>query len=367
MKVLLVSGIYFPDIGGPATYLPRLASALIEKGHEVQSVSLTDTGDVIRPHESWERTFVPRNINKWSRTFKLVRIIREKAKKSDFIFTNGLFIETALALIGLNCHSTAKIVGDPVWERLKNKRGTKYSVDEFAIRFTGVKTLIQRKTINLALSQFNQLTAPSENLARNIRHWGVKKEITVIPNGVACLKVESNHHDYDVVSLARLVTWKQIDILIEACAIANLKLAIAGDGPERRNLEELAAKTQCDAHFFGKLDREDSIHLLRRSKIFALISTYEGLSFALIEAMMLEKCILVSNIPGNTAVITDHVEGLLTEALSAREVSEKLSILNSDQMEIRLLGRSARAKAQLNFCEEKQLSKMTDLLTDISK
>ena len=367
MKVLLVSGIYFPDIGGPASYLPRLASALIEKGHEVQTISLTDSDDFIRPHESWERKFVSRNTNKLSRTFKLVRVIREEAKKSDFVFTNGLFVETALALIGLSCYSTAKIVGDPVWERLKNKKGTNYSVDEFAIRFTGVKTFIQRKTINLALSQFNQLTAPSKNLANNIRHWGVKNEITVIPNGVECLKVEVNNHDYDVVSLARLVAWKQIDILIEACAIAKLKLAIAGDGPERRNLEELAANTQCDAHFLGQLNREDSIHLLRRSKIFALISTYEGLSFALIEAMMVEKSILVSNIPGNTAVITDHVEGLVTEALSAREVAEKLSILNSDQMEIRLLGRSARAKAQLNFCEEKQLTKMTDLLTEISK
>lgn len=366
MKVLLISGIYFPDIGGPATYLPRLALALIGEGHEVNTVSLTDSNESVRPQEPWNRKFVLRNTNKLIRTYRLIRIIRKEAKNSTYVFANGLFLETAFALIGLKCYSTAKIVGDPVWERAKNQKGTEYSVDEFATQFTGLKNYCQRKIINLALSRFKKITAPSENLAENILNWGVGTEIAVIPNGVQCLEVKNVIQDFDVVSLSRLVTWKRIDVLIEACALSNLKLAIAGDGPERRNLEDLAKKTGCDTHFLGQLNREDSIDLLRRSKIFALISTYEGLSFALVEAMMLEKKILVSNAPGNTAVITNRVEGLVAKDLNTSEIAEQLKILNSDLIEIRELGIRAREKAHLEYCEEKQLIEMTNLITEVS-
>jgi len=42
MNVLLVSGIYSPDIGGPATYIPKLARALQKQGHNVSIFSLTE-------------------------------------------------------------------------------------------------------------------------------------------------------------------------------------------------------------------------------------------------------------------------------------------------------------------------------------
>jgi glycosyltransferase involved in cell wall biosynthesis len=137
--------------------------------------------------------------------------------------------------------------------------------------------------------------------------------------------------------------------------MADLRIAIAGVGPEKDNLEKIAHETQCDAHFLGQLDREESIDLLQRSKIFALISTYEGLSFSLIEAMMLEKRILVSNAPGNQAVITNQV---------VSDVADMLKLLNSETIETIKLGVNARVKAQKFFCEEQQLLKMTNLITE---
>ena len=50
MRILLVTGIFPPDIGGPATYIPRLGEALGRK-HEVQVVTLGDAqpGDLDYP------------------------------------------------------------------------------------------------------------------------------------------------------------------------------------------------------------------------------------------------------------------------------------------------------------------------------
>jgi glycosyltransferase involved in cell wall biosynthesis len=362
MKIVLVSGIYFPDIGGPATYLPSLAHGLINRGYEVTVVSLTDSQDSSRPDEPWKRIFIPRRINKFIRTYMLIKAIRIEAKQSSFVFSNGLFLETALSTVGLNCVTTAKIVGDPVWERVKNKGGTKYSIEEFGQRFSSISSLIHRKIVNFSLNRFDKLTAPGNSLANNIRDWGVKKRIRVIPNGVRCIDVEETIKEYDVISLARLVTWKRINLLIEACAIANLKLAVVGDGPEKENLQSLALATGCNATFFGQLDRRESIELLRRSSIFALLSSYEGLSFALVEAMMLETKILVSDAPGNIGVIDDGIEGFLIKEYSPYEIAKKLEEINKDEAYLDSMRCRARKKAQSFFCEENQVNAMINLV-----
>ena len=36
MKILIVTGIFEPEIGGPAEYTPKLAAGLFERGHEVK-------------------------------------------------------------------------------------------------------------------------------------------------------------------------------------------------------------------------------------------------------------------------------------------------------------------------------------------
>jgi hypothetical protein len=40
MKFLLISGIYPPDIGGPAIFIPKLAEFLHNKGHECEVLTL---------------------------------------------------------------------------------------------------------------------------------------------------------------------------------------------------------------------------------------------------------------------------------------------------------------------------------------
>src|SRR5688572_32391210 len=42
LRVLIVSGIFHPDVGGPATYLHQLATALADRGHGVGVVAYGD-------------------------------------------------------------------------------------------------------------------------------------------------------------------------------------------------------------------------------------------------------------------------------------------------------------------------------------
>ncbi len=43
MKILIVTGIFPPDIGGPASYVPSIAEALKERGHSLQIITLSDS------------------------------------------------------------------------------------------------------------------------------------------------------------------------------------------------------------------------------------------------------------------------------------------------------------------------------------
>ena len=69
MKALLISGIYRPEIGGPATYLPKLANQLLDQGGQVEVITLKDSkADPVI--ESWEVNYISRNQNILSRIIK---------------------------------------------------------------------------------------------------------------------------------------------------------------------------------------------------------------------------------------------------------------------------------------------------------
>lgn len=46
MKILLISGIFPPDDGGPAKFMPQFATHLISQGHKVKVITLTDKKEI---------------------------------------------------------------------------------------------------------------------------------------------------------------------------------------------------------------------------------------------------------------------------------------------------------------------------------
>jgi len=358
MKVLLTSGIYFPDIGGPATYIPILARRLIENHHEPIVISLTESNITNRIPENWTTNFVNRNGFKPLRILKTIKIISQKLKQSDALFCNGLFLESTLANYMSKKPSVAKIVGDPVWERYTNKHHSEITIEKFDSEWRGISVFLQRKLIIWVLNRFDVVTTPSEGLAFLMKSWGVKKEILIIKNGVMCTEETHRSTEFDVISLTRLVSWKRVDLLIEACKKAKLSLAIAGDGPEKQKLEALSMKIGANVKFFGNVAQNEVNHFLSIGKIFALLSSYEGLSFSLIQAMMAGKRIVVSNAKGNLDVIQDGVTGKVVKDLSINNITEILLSLSLDSVDNSSLEANARKEAMKNYCAQNQLDLM---------
>ena len=87
MRVLLVSGIFPPDIGGPATHVADLRQELLERGHEVELIAPTD-------EPTWSRSEgVIRLPRRWPwpvRNALATGWIALRSRGADVVYATGL-------------------------------------------------------------------------------------------------------------------------------------------------------------------------------------------------------------------------------------------------------------------------------------
>ena len=361
MKCLLISGIYRPEIGGPATYLPTLATVLIDQSNQVEIITLKNSSAAAQS-EAWPVNYITRDQNLLMRFIKTVMLIIRKAKATESIFSNGLIQETAIALVFIKRKSVAKVVGDPVWERARNKGLTKLSINEFNDSKLKINQKFQRWLICWSLNRFNLITCPSLELKSLMQGWGVTKPIEFIPNGVDLISTSSVNKEFDLISVCRLVSWKNLDKLVIANAKSRTRLVIAGSGPEESKLKELALSTNSDVTFLGQLDEQDVVKALQKSKVFALLSDYEGLSFSLLQAMACGLPSIVSSAKGNTDVITNNSEGLVVDIKNQNSIVTAIEQLLSEPEKITRFGIAASRKVESDYLQINQVNKVIKLL-----
>jgi glycosyltransferase involved in cell wall biosynthesis len=98
---------------------------------------------------------------------------------------------------------------------------------------------------------------------------------------------------------ARLSPEKGIDTAIEASARAAVPLHIAGDGPLREELEQLAARLGAPVRFLGRLDREGLARELAAAAMLLLPSRYhEFAPYAVLEGMAAGVPVIVTTLGG---------------------------------------------------------------------
>ncbi len=362
MKVLLTTGIYPPDIGGPATFIPELGQEIVNQNHKVQVITLGNDKKESTSH-CYTVKKIPRT-GKFIRFLKTIIEIYNASKTCDVIFANGLFIETALAIFFRRnrIKGIVKIVGDPVWERAINQGKTTLRLQEFnQSSKIGLKFFTQRFIFNWAFSKFDTLICPSKELELLIQNWIPEKKIKVIHNGTNCYKFNEHRIDnayYDLILVSRLVEWKNIDKVFEALKGLKYKIGVIGVGPEQEKLFELSKTFDLNIDFLGSLSKEEVQVKLSVSKIFILYSDYEGLSFALIEAMANGLAVIASNTEDNSSVITNNLDGILVPLQDLNDLRQSVINLLNDEVALIKIGRNASNTISQRFCKENQLKQV---------
>ena len=133
-----------------------------------------------------------------------------------------------------------------------------------------------------------------------------------------------------MITASRLVPWKNLELVIRLAKACNTQLTILGDGPLRDELENFAQKIGADVKFLGNQSQELMKSFFQRAKLFVLLSDYEGMSFALLQAMASGCVPVVSQIPGNMELVTNGVEGFTGKIQEIHDLVPKVTLILKD-------------------------------------
>ena len=364
MKILLVSGIYPPDIGGPANFIPKLAEYLLASGHTPTVVTLGSQNS-FESLDGYKVIKIKRNLPKIIRIPLVFFVLLLETLKSDRLFSNGLYLESACCLLLTKKSGTAKIVGDQLWERDFNNNRTQLDALQFSLqRNYGLKTFIMRKLLNWSFNRFEQIVTPSKLLVELSSIWKLQATVKFIPNGVELPILNSVGKKYDLITVSRLITLKRIDKLIDISSKLDLSLAIVGTGPAEADLKILAKQVNAKTTFFGYLNQSQILPLLEQSRYFALFSVHEGLSFALLEAMAAGTPPIASRVNGNEVVISNHVDGFLVDVDDPQICTNQIKDIFASNNDYASLSKNAIEKIRNHYSLEFTLLKTTDVILE---
>lgn len=168
-------------------------------------------------------------------------------------------------------------------------------------------------------------------------------------------------------SLCRLVSHKGIRELIDAVALlreqrGGLMLVIAGDGPERDQLEQHAAqKLGPHVRFLGRVPDVDTF--LAGCDVFALPSYMEGFGLVYVEAAFHAVPSIGTNVGGVPEAILDGETGLLVPVKDVPALATALGRLCADEAFRRRLGNAARIRAYRDLTETEMAKRYEEVFT----
>ena len=156
--------------------------------------------------------------------------------------------------------------------------------------------------------------------------------------------------------IAGLIECKNISILIEAFSllakkqnISNIYLYVAGDGPQRKELENLIEHYMLKSNVFLLGYQKNVGKLLNDCDIFVHPAFMEGFGIVIAEAMLAEKPIIVANAGALPELIENEKTGLIVDPYNAEKWAEAIMRMIEDTKFAKRLAQNARIMAENKF------------------
>ena len=362
MNILITVGIFPPDIGGPASFVPKISNFLIENGHNVKIICLAEVENN-HTEDNLDVISIKRSNSLPIRWIKTIYEIIKNGRKSDLIFVNGLGVESAIANLILQKQLIRKIVGDPVWERAYNKKRITESFDDFQINKHSFLIEVQKLLRNWSINSAEIVITPSDHLKSFVSGIGYSKKILKINNGVNITDINRANEskaDINLIIISRLVVQKNINIVIGAMKLLdnkNLKLSIIGEGGEFSKLENTIhdLNLQNQVQLLGKIDNNKISQFLLTADIFIQASDYEGLPHSVLEAINYEVPILSTETGGCKDLLNDGERGFIIPMPPNKKViAENISFIIENKAEATKRANEAKSfiNKKHNFLEQ---------------
>jgi glycosyltransferase involved in cell wall biosynthesis len=331
-SILITTGIFAPDIGGPASYARALGTRLAAQGIQVTVLTYSSVtshaGDKALPFKVcrvWKG--IPWGIRHTLFFFRTLIL----ARHADGILclnaaTAGYTAGVAAGL--LKKPFIVRIAGDGAWEIAAQTGATFLLIDDFQKSERRGRIARLHRMQVWTCQKADAVIVPSQYLGGLVAGWGVSEEkINVIYNGVDVPVVSMSKEDARrtlgiqgnvILSAGRLVPWKGFRMLIKLMPQLLqinqfFRLVIVGDGPDMPMLKTVVRTLGLERKviFAGRVDGATLARYLSAADMFVLNTGYEGFSHQVLEAMQAGVPVVTTQVGGNREVIVQGENGLM--------------------------------------------------------
>jgi len=366
VNVLVVSGIWPPDVGGPASHAPDVAAYLRERGHRVEVVVTAAAAPEAQPYPvHWVSRALPKGVVHLRTGLEVAR----RAAQADVVYTTGMFGRSAGGATLARTPYVLKLTADPAFERARRRGMIGGNVDEFQRAPVGPSIRLLRTARNLELRNAAHVFTPSAYLRGLAVGWGVDaSRVSVLPNPTPPLPSFAPREDLrasfaiegpTLAFAGRLTAQKSLDVALAAvAAVEGVSLVIAGDGDERERLQRLAADR---VRFLGPLPRDRVVELFRAADASILSSSWENFPHTVVEALAAGTPVLSTSTGGVAEVVRDGENGLLVEPGDVEGLAAAIRRFFADA-ELRERLQANAAPSVADYAPERVFARLEDVL-----
>lgn len=379
-KILIATGIYPPDIGGPATIVPPLFNELKNRGFDCKILTYSDVTLVSEEKNYLTRVLRSKSLSRLIYFWHMIRL----SIWADLVYVTDVYSVGYFAYLTkkfLRKKYIVRFAGDAAWETAVASGWTSdYIIDFQKNKYNSkIERLKNRRAI--IMKNADKVIAVSNFMFGVAQNIGVdEKNIKVIYNAVdfTSQKYEDLYSEIKerykgkkiILTSCRLTPWKGVDQIIKTIpdikkGVGGVVFLIAGDGPERKKLEELADKMNLknEVVFLGKIDYLTNLNYMRAADVFVLNTNYEGLSHTLLEAMTAGVPIVATDVGGNPETITTEKEGILVPYNDSQKLSDAIVKILTNTDLVKKLSDNAREKVK-QFNWNKTISETVSLIEE---
>jgi len=372
VRVLIVSGIWPPDVGGPASHAPEVAAFLTGRGHDVEVVTTAERTPDPQPYPVRS---VPRSLPPGVRHGRGVALVRSRARHVDVVYTTGMYGRSTAGALAARRPYVVKLTSDPAFERARRRGLHAGTIDSFQAERGGWARLLKTAR-NAEVRRAAHVVCPSAYLRELVLAWGVPEgRVTVLANPAPPihrlrpreeLRAELGIAGPTLAFAGRLTRQKSLEVALAALAgIPGVGLVIAGDGDERQALEQQAGELGLNGRvrFVGALPRERVLGLFRAADAAILPSAWENFPHAVVEALAVGTPVVASRTGGLEEVLEDGRNGLLVPPGDAAALAAAVKLVLGEAERFR----AATVPSVARFTPEAIYGRLEELLVAASR
>jgi glycosyltransferase involved in cell wall biosynthesis len=251
MHIVLATGIYPPDIGGPATYVRALAKELTLLGHDITVITYGKEETRKRTEwkdENWRVISVPWKGKPIIRWFLFALALRKFAKLADIIEAFSS-VSVGVPMLIAHLRQPKKILrlgGDFLWERATDRGDGRSLTEWYGSRKNSplmMRLLLKIYDHIIFSSQFQK-----DLYTRHYRELPSSSVIenALTPNSTPAEKRRHPHSPFRLLFLGRFVAFKNLSSLIRALVdLPDCTLTFVGSGPMEPRLRSQVVDLRC--------------------------------------------------------------------------------------------------------------------------